>query len=192
MRGSFRLCYTDVAFRQDLTMSAALGRLLEFVRLQSAGSPQRAPWSGNVIQESKVLKQFTKAFPLLTLQTTDIILQIFLCSTKAFVIPLFCSFSARCKRIRCQATVILWPGAVGFCAPVIDTLSTFSFYWHLWEFQAVRNVGDQSPSKSSFEGSTWSLSFSLSKAACVMPTRATAFVPWTSPGDILPLSFICH
>lgn len=43
VRGSFRLCYTDVAFRQDLTMSAALGRLLEFVRLQSAGSPQRAP-----------------------------------------------------------------------------------------------------------------------------------------------------
>lgn len=161
---------------------------LDFVSLQSVALLHRASWSENVMQESKVLKQFTKTSPLLTLQTTDTVVQILLCRLKGIYVSfIFCSLSALCKRLWCQATnscLLTW------CCGVLCTsnymLSTFNFYRHLWEFQVVRNVGAQTPPKSSLEDNIWSLSFSPSKAACVfeghMPAKATASVPGTWPG----------
>lgn len=145
-----------------------MSSLLECVRLQRAASPHRAPWHGKVVQESKVLKQFTKTSPLLTLHSTDTPLQAFLFRQKDLYFA--CSLlSARDPRVK-QHTVVFQTGAVRFCAPLID--AEHLRFWCFWELQAIRY-------KSSFEESLWEPSFSRSKAAHVFQVfvsiRPTAF-----------------
>lgn len=96
-----------------------------------------------------------------------------------------CLLCARGSDVK-QQIVVSWLGAVGFCAPLTICWAPSISIGISWEFQVVRNVGAQTPPKSSLEDNIWSLSFSPSKAACVfeghMPAKATASVPGTWPG----------
>lgn len=101
------------------------------------------------MQESKVLKQFTKTSPLLTLQTTDTVVQILLCRLKGIYVSfIFCSLSALCKRLWCQATnscLLTW------CCGVLCTsnymLSTFNFYRHLLRVSGCQKCWGSDPTQ---------------------------------------------